>query len=69
MTALLNTYRAEYLKLRSTASLWWTSIIFAAIGLVVPIFVGIAVNADSAGAEEYGVVISPEMAVSGLVYA
>lgn len=69
MSSLLNTYRAEYLKLRSTASLWWTSAVFLVLGLGVPVGFSATVASNPTQMEEYGVAVTPEILLAGLTAA
>ncbi|WPF65897.1 MULTISPECIES: multidrug ABC transporter permease [unclassified Corynebacterium] len=69
MSSLLNTYRAEYLKLRSTASLWWTSAVFLFLGLIVPVGFGATTAANPTGMEGYEAMVTPDLLLGGLVVA
>ncbi|KQB86153.1 hypothetical protein [Corynebacterium lowii] len=61
METMLNACRAEYLKLRTTASLWWTSGIFLLLALSVPTLLGLTISPAETDAEYLTSVANPEM--------
>ncbi|MBC3185741.1 hypothetical protein H7347_03985 [Corynebacterium sp. zg-331] len=68
MSSFMHAYRAEYLKLRTTASLWWSSLIFVVLGLLVPIAMGTRWATHPEDLEAYGPP-TPDTILSGLFVA
>lgn len=64
MTTFINACRAEYLKLRTTASLWWTSVFFLLAALAALALMGLVTRSLDEGVTG---MVTPASVLGGLV--